>query len=117
MTSCIEMLMGFLEETVLVDYKSFREVGEQYQIDASTVINIIEGIDNAMEELNTRINEISIGIESINETVEQTAIGVNMIAEKDALTVEKAMEGYEQLGESRKQFDELSELMSKFITE
>lgn len=116
MSDCIEMLMEFLEQTVLADYQSFRTVGEQYQQDASTVIRIIDGIDSAMEVLNNRIIEISKGIENIGTTVEQTAEGINAIAEKTAVTVAKTEEGYQQLQESRESVNELAAVMERFVT-
>lgn len=117
MSSCIEMLMEFLENTVLTDYTSFKNVGEQYQTDAETVMKIIVGIDQSMEELDVKINEISKVIGSIGETVSQASDGITDIASKSTLSVQKTAAGYEQLRNSQKSVEALQEVIHRFITE
>ena len=117
MSNCIEMLMEFLEKTVITDYGSFRNVGEQYQVDAETVMNVIMGIDQSMEALNEKINEISGLIGQIGETVSQSSTGITDIASKSAMSVTKTAEGYEQLQESRESIHALQDVIHKFITQ
>lgn len=117
MSDCIEMLMNFLENTVVNDYSSFKDAGTEYVKDAEALRNIVDGIDSSMDALNNRINEISNSIENITNSVEQTAMGISTVAEKIADSVEKSKAGCEQLKENRESVNELVALVQNFKTE
>ena len=115
MTGCIEMLMEFIEKTVIVDYENFKDVGVQYQQDVAMVQSVIGGIDEAMGMLNDKINEISDVISAIGETVTEATSGISNIAEKSTESVGKTVEGYQQLEESKESVEDLKHVMQKFV--
>lgn len=116
MSDCIQMLMNYLEESVLKDYGSFKDAGNEYIKDAEALRMIVDGIDSSMKGLNERINEISSGILNISSATEHTAQGISTVTDKISDTVTKSMDGYEQLKESRESVDQLVGLVQKFKT-
>ena len=114
MTDCMDMIMRFLEETVIVDYNSFRQVGEQYQADAEMVIAIIDGIDKKMGLLHSNVQEITQSITEIGATIEQTTIGITNIAEKATDSVNMTADGYKQLEDSKESITRLERALQYF---
>lgn len=114
MTKCIQVIMHFLEETVVADYDSFKSVGEKYEEDAKTFNQSMQQIYEEIADLNTKINDITETIENVNVTISESAEGVNMIAEKSSEAVTKTMEGYEHLHESEDNLKLLKGLIDKF---
>lgn len=114
MADCIQIIMHFLDETVVTDYSSFRDVGEKYEADANTFADSMDHIHSEISELNQKINEIANAIENVNDTILQSSEGVNMIAEKSSEAVQKTAEGYKNLQENKEQLAELKELIDKF---
>lgn len=114
MTECIQVIMRFLEETVVVDYGSFREVGEKYEEDARIFNQSMKQIYSEIADLNTKINDIAKTIENVNVTITESTEGVNLIAEKSTKAVTKTMEGYGHLNESKESLELLKGIIEKF---
>lgn len=114
MTSCIQVIMNFLEETVVVDYNAFGQVGERYEKDAKSYAESMQHIYSEISELNRKITEIVDAVDDVNRTITESADGVNMIAEKSSDAVKKTLEGYEHLRESEISLSLLKELIEKF---
>ncbi|MBO5303476.1 MAG: methyl-accepting chemotaxis protein [Lachnospiraceae bacterium] len=115
MTECITAMMEFLEETVLLDYDTFKETGGQYHADADGFIDIMRSVKGAVEQLDRYMEKIVTAVEDINITVSQSAEGINLIAEKSSETASTSMEGYERLRESRESVDALREIVTRFV--
>ncbi len=115
MTECITAMMGFLEDTVLLDYDKFRESGGQYHADADGFIDIMQNVKGAVEQLDRYMEKIVTAVDDINLTVSQSAEGINLIAEKSSETANTSMEGYERLRESRESVDALREIVRRFV--
>ena len=114
MTGCIEVIMQFLEETVVADYGAFGQVGEQYEQDAASFAESMQKIYSEISDLNRKITEIADTMDAVNRTITESADGVNLIAEKSGDAVKKTLEGYEHLRESETSLDLLKELIEKF---
>ena len=114
MTECIQVIMNFLEETVVADYSSFGQVGERYEKDAESFAESMQHIYSEISELNRKIVEIVDAMDGVNRTITESAGGVNMIAEKSGDAVKKTLEGYEHLRESETSLNLLKELIEKF---
>lgn len=114
MTSCIQVIMNFLEETVVADYNAFGQVGERYEKDAKIFAESMQHIYSEISELNRKITEIVDAMDGVNRTITESAGGVNMIAEKSGDAVKKTLEGYEHLRESETSLKLLKELIEKF---
>lgn len=114
MANCIQIIMQFLDETVVTDYSSFRDVGEKYEMDANTFADSMNHIYSEVSDLLQKINEIANAIENVNTNVLQSSEGVNLIAEKSSEAVEKTSQGYKNLQENKEKLAELKELIDKF---
>ena len=114
MTNCIQVIMNFLEETVVKDYNVFGQVGERYENDAQSFAEAMQHIYSEISELNRKITEIVDAMEGVNYTITESATGVNMIAEKSGVAVAKTLEGYDHLRESETSLELLKEFIEKF---
>lgn len=114
MTECIQVIMDFLDQTVVADYSSFKEVGEKYEEDANIFSDSMIRIHSAISELSQKINSIASTIENVSDTIVQSTDGINLIAEKSCEAVNKTSEGYEHLRESEENLNHLKELIGKF---
>ena len=114
MTECIQVIMDFLDQTVVADYSSFKEVGEKYEEDASIFSDSMVRIHSAISELSQKINNIASTIENVSDTIVQSTDGINLIAEKSCDAVNKTSEGYEHLRENEENLNHLKELIGKF---
>ena len=114
MTECIRVIMKFLEETVVIDYGSFRQVGEKYEEDAGTFHQSMKQIYSEIAELNTKINDIAETIENVNITITESTEGINLIAEKSTEAVTKTMQGYDHLRESEENLEILKDIIERF---
>ena len=114
MTDCIQVIMNFLDETVVADYAAFGEVGERYEKDAQIFADSMQQIASEISELNGKITEIADTMDSVNRTITESTHGVTQIAEKSGEAVGKTLEGYEHLRESTENLKVLKDLLEKF---
>ncbi|MCM1287317.1 MAG: methyl-accepting chemotaxis protein [Clostridium sp.] len=114
MTECIQVIMGFLEETVVQDYDAFKNVGEQYEKDAENFAVAMEQISTEVSDLNSKLTHIATTIETVNATIHESADGISFIAEKSESTVAKTMEGYDHLKDSTDNIQRFKELIEGF---
>lgn len=114
MTECIRVIMEFLDQTVVADYTSFKEVGEKYEDDAELFERSMGQIFEDISNLSEKVDDITQTIESVNETINQSTEGINLIAEKSGEAVEKTSEGYQRLQDNREGLQHLKELIDRF---
>lgn len=114
MTDCIQVIMKFLEETVVEDYNFFLQVGEKYEEDARTFADSMQHIYSQISDLNAKINNIAQTIENVNETITESTTGVTLIAEKSSDAVNMTQKGYEHLHDSEENLKTLKQLIGKF---
>ncbi|MCM1125203.1 MAG: methyl-accepting chemotaxis protein [Lachnospiraceae bacterium] len=114
MTECIRTIMEFLEKTVVTDYASFKEVGNQYEEDANSFTASMTRIHDEVTELTQRINEIADTINNVSDTISQSAEGIHQIAEKSSDAVAKTIEGYQLVSESKDSVARLKEITDRF---
>lgn len=117
MTECITAMMNFLETTVLKDYGTFRESGNQYRMDADSFRNVMEQVGNAIEALEKYILQIVSAVEDINDMVSQSSDGINLIAEKSSETQNTMATGYGKLQVCREAVDKFQKIVEKFEIE
>lgn len=114
MTNCIQVIMEFLDKTVVADYISFKQVGEKYEEDANTFAASMVRIHSEIADLWQKIDSIANTVENVNDTIEQSTKGINLIAEKSCDAVRKTSEGYQHLQENEKNLQRLEELIDRF---
>ncbi len=114
MTNCIEVIMDFLENTVVPDYNSFKDVGEKYEEDAGIFADSMSHISSEISDLSDRISAITATILTVNSTISEATKGVSLIAEKSSEAASKTFEGCGQLHESEDNLNRLKDIINKF---
>lgn len=114
MTDCMTTIMDFLENTVVLDYNSFREIGKEYQADANTFADAMGRVYSEITKLDEQISDIAENVTNVSETISQSAQGVSQIAEKSSDAAAKTTEGYELLRESRDSIVKLGTIIERF---
>ena len=115
MAECLEETTGFLENTVLTEYKEFEQVSEQYQEDADTFKTSMNDVSDAMAGLANSIDAIAQALSGINSTVGESSIGVSDIAEKTSDMVEKTGTTHDMVEECYIYVEKLREIVSQFV--
>ena len=117
MVGCLEETTGFLENTVVADYKEFIDVSEQYEQDADIFKGGMDNVKTAMRDLAVSIEAIAEALGDINETVGESSLGVTDIADKTSGMVEKTGTTHMMVLECYKCVEELRKIFSQFILE
>lgn len=115
MADCLEETTGFLENTVLTEYKEFEQVSEQYQEDADTFKTSMNDVSDAMAGLANSIDAIAQALSGINSTVGESSIGVSDIAEKTSDMVEKTGTTHDMVEECYTYVEKLREIVGQFV--
>lgn len=114
LTKCLDDTMNFLDNTVREDYKSFREVGENYDKDAGAYQTGMEQINEAVKNLVTAITDITFSAQEINTTVGESAAGVSDIAGKTTEMAQKIEATEAFMSDSKKSADDLNGIVAEF---
>lgn len=117
MAECLEETTGFLEDTVLTEYKEFEQVSEQYQADADTFKSSMDGVRDAMAGLANSIEAIAQALGGINSTVGESSVGVSDIAEKTSDMVEKTGTTHDMVSECYACVENLKKIVHCFVLE
>lgn len=110
MTECIKEIIVFLNETVVVDYQEFTEVGKRYYEDATYFEEEMIKIKGNAVYLMKEMEDISDAIHGISRTVEESAQGIVQIAEKTYDMAEQTGENKKMVEKSKKSAELLSEV-------
>ena len=114
MRECIEVVMHFLETTVLGDYGNFMESGNEYRTDANSFKSMMEQIADAIKSLEAYIEQIVNASNEIDSMVTRSADSIYVIAEKSGHTQSVSADGYDKLQKCREAAAKLDELVKKF---
>ena len=114
MTKSLEDTTVFLENTVLVDYGQFKEVGEQYSSDATVIKESMGTIQKNIAVLGDTIDEVSEALISINSTVNESTVGITEIATKTSDVVVRTEDNYQIVNECLACVEKLKEIVSVF---
>ncbi len=114
MTDSLNASTDFLENTVLEDYKSFREIGEQYKEDAGVFESGMSNVEESVTELNTRIETVATAVEGIDTTINEAANGVNDVAEKVSEVVSHTTVNYDLVNNNMEYVDKLHKIVKMF---
>lgn len=110
MTECIKEIIVFLNETVVVDYQEFTEVGKRYYEDAASFEEEMIKIKGNAVYLMKEMEDISDAIHGISRTVEESAQGIVQIAEKTYDMAEQTGENKKMVEKSKESAELLSEV-------
>lgn len=90
-------IMEFFDTTVTKDYKELVITGENYKDDGEFVNSLIHDISATAGEMSLTIEGINKAISNVSTTVNEGALGTQMIAEKITGIVEKVIEVQKQM--------------------
>ena len=94
-------MIAFIEETVLPDYGTYVDSGEQYNEDASYVSEVMNEFTEKTENLKNIMNNVVESIEGIAKAVEESANAVTSSAMSTGSLVEDMHTINEQMGSSK----------------
>ena len=114
MTDSLNASTDFLENTVLNDYKTFREIGEQYKEDAGVFESGMGNVESSVTELNSRIETVATAVEGIDSTINEAANGVNEMAEKVSEVVSYTTTNYDLVNNNMEYVDKLHKIVKMF---
>lgn len=117
MTECMEETTQFLEQSVLNDYKEFKEVSIQYQADADAYGSSMNQIKEAIGHFTELTITSAEALDGINNTVNESATGVTDIAQKTGEMVSKTVESNNMVKECYDCADGLRKIVEKFKME
>lgn len=117
MSDCLEETTGFLENTVVKEYKEFEQVSDQYQQDADVFRTSMDNVSDAVSELSGAIEAIALALNGINDTVGESSSGIVDIAEKTSDMVEKTGSTQGLVEDCYKSVEELQDIVKRFVLE
>ena len=100
-------MITFIEETVLPDYGTYADSGEQYNEDASYVSEVMNEFTEKTENLKNIMNNVVESIEGIAKAVEESANAVTSSAMSTGSLVEDMHTINEQMGSSKETVESL----------
>lgn len=107
----------FLENSVLVDYDNFNQIGVQYMNDADTFKRGMNNISEDIKVLDEAMQQVAIAVDNIYRTIGETSVGVNDIADKTANVVNATSDNYDLTSSTVERINELREIVERFSFE
>ena len=114
MQSCLEEMGDFLENTVLKNFDSFRDVGFRYRDDADVFKDCMSSIKNSVDELTETMVRMVNSVGSISNAVGESADGVNDIAGKTTDIVQGMSDTEIKVSQCREYVGKLREVIGRF---
>lgn len=114
MQACLEEMGDFLENTVLKNFDSFRDVGFKYQDDADVFRDCMSSIKNSVDELTETMAKMAGSVASISGAVGESAEGVSDIAGKTTDIVQGMSDTGIKVGQCREYVGRLREVIDRF---
>ncbi len=114
MQACLEEMGDFLENTVLKNFDSFKDVGFRYQDDADVFKDCMYSIKNSVDELTETMASMAGSVASISGAVGESAEGVSDIAGKTTDIVQGMSDTEIKVGQCREYVGKLREVISRF---
>jgi len=115
MQACLEEMGDFLENTVLKNFDSFRDVGFRYQDDADVFRDCMSSIKNSVDELTGTMASMAGSVASISGAVGESAEGVSDIAGKTTDIVQGMSDTGIKVGQCREYVEKLREVIGQFV--
>ena len=114
MQSCLEEMGDFLENTVLKNFDSFKDVGFRYRDDADVFKDCMSSIKNSVDELTETMVRMVSSVGSISNAVGESADGVNDIAGKTTDIVQGMSDTEIKVSQCREYVERLREVIGQF---
>ena len=105
-------ILHFIEESVVKDYKTLIEIGNQYEKDAIMLVKFTEDLAASTEQISATMNGVSGAAQNLAATAEESAAGSEEISTSISETTTALLKVTK---ESEKQ-TEIAEKLNKLIT-
>lgn len=109
-----EEVLQFIENQVVNDYSNMVATGEQYNVDASMVNDLVNDFSATSEELLASVQDIGKAINEVTRASGEGAEGTSNIAQKASEIVEMAEKVERDALNSRNSADKLQSLIKQF---
>lgn len=107
-------ILNFIDKTVIADYDSMVNIGDQYNSDSQLVNSIVSEFTVTTEQLSASIQNMVKAINEITLANNENAEGTSKIAQKTSIVVEEADEVIKYCMITRESSQKLTDLVSKF---
>lgn len=109
-----ENLLDFIDSTVIKDYSSMVDTGEQYYKDANYVENLVNDFSSKAQEVNSSLHSMINVINEISTANAEMATGTESIANKSSIVLKTANDVSKVASDTKEISNELSVVVSKF---
>lgn len=106
-------MVGYLQNNVMPDYKDFVQAGNQYNEDAKSIRDLMNGFKKETENLQKAMSQVDTAVTQISVTVEQSmerTMNVTQIAEN-------MDQNMQQMGSSTKENQKEIEVMNDVVSQ
>ncbi|SDB24747.1 methyl-accepting chemotaxis protein [Butyrivibrio sp. INlla16] len=108
-------VLDFINTTVLSDYDAFVETGEKYEETAKLINEMLDGIADQTQNLNTIMEEMSDSVTSISQSVNEASDAINQSAENSQDIVDEISGISSAMDTNNDVTEKLSESTRQFI--
>ncbi len=109
-----EKALEFIDSTVINDYKTMVLIGEQYNVDADAVQELVTDFGTTAQELNASIQTMAKSINEVSISNNEGAQGTQNIAVKAAEVMQRSMQVSDTMVELEDSSERLSASVKKF---
>lgn len=115
--ACSEKMVGFIDNEVMGDYKSFEMMAIRYSDDADTVSEMMKNVQNSVEHINAQIDVVAQNIRGVSTSVEESALGIQNVTGNVIDISDMTKNIYENISLNVQAAAELKSISEGFITE
>lgn len=109
-----EKALSFIDTTVIGDYKTLVEIGEQYYKDAEEVQSLVTDFSTTADQLSEAIQSMTKAINEVSISNNEGALGTQSIALKATQVMQRSIQVSDAMTELEKNSARLSESVDKF---
>ncbi|MBO4901234.1 MAG: methyl-accepting chemotaxis protein [Lachnospiraceae bacterium] len=114
MADCLNQATSFLETNVLSDYKEFGNVSVQYRNDADTFGKSMQEIRENIGILTKEIEKIADAIQGIDTNINDTSQGITDIADRTTNMTQESVDSADMAKECRNAVENLNKIINRF---
>ena len=113
LVKCSESIVAFIGERVVHDYDNLVETGEQYDLDARYVNNMMQDVSTS-EQLMASISNLMKAINDVSIAANEGATGTSELAEMISRVTDKSGDVVEMAGKANRSVTTLKEYVQNF---
>lgn len=114
LVKCSESIVAFIGERVVHDYDNLVETGEQYDLDARYVNNMMQDVSSTSEQLMASISNLMKAINDVSIAANEGATGTSELAEMISRVTDKSGDVVEMAGKANRSVTTLKEYVQNF---